>query len=114
MIFLGKIRNNQHRWEMNRGLLSVGIGLGVLAALAQAAESLGSKPALVNGGDSMVAAAIRLGCAALCHSLFRSVLPTMIKCHERLSLRDLGRVCLSSSNAIALGMTLPMLWILFR
>ena len=107
-IFFGKNRDNQHRWEMNRGLLSVGVGLGVLAALAQAVGSLAAKPALVNGGDPMVAAAIRLGCAALCHSLFRLVRPTMTKCHERLSLRDLGWVCLSSFNAMALGMTLLM------
>ena len=99
---------------MSRGRLSDGIWLGVLAALAQALGSLASKPALVNGGDPMVAAAIRLGCAALCHSLFRLVWPKMIKCHERESLHDLGRVCLSSFNAMALRMTLKMLWILFR
>ena len=120
-------------------LLSVRIGLGVLAALAQAMGSLAVKPALVNGVDPMLAAAIRLGCAALCHSLFRLVQPTMTKCHERLSLRDLGWVGLSSFNAMALGMkllmfalangdvgwwsvlsstapimTLPMLWTFFR
>ena len=50
-IFFGKNQDNQHLWEMNRGLLSVGIGLGVLAALAQAVGSLAAKPALVNGGD---------------------------------------------------------------
>ena len=63
----------------------------------------------------------------------------MTKCHVKLSLRDLGWVCLSSRNAIALGMTLfmyalangdvgwvsilpstapimmlPMLWLIFR
>ena len=62
-------RDNQHRWEMNRGLLSVGVGLEVLVALAQAVGSLAAKPALVNGGDPMVAAAINLAvrrCAIRC------------------------------------------------
>ena len=138
-IFFGKSRDNQHIWEMNRGMLSVGIGLGLLSALAQAVGSLAAKPALLAGGDRMVAAAIRLGCAALCHSLFQHVRPAMTKCHVKLNLRDLGWVCLSSLNAMALGMTLfmyalangdvgwvsvlsstapimtlPMLWLIFR
>ena len=72
-IFFVKSRDNQHIGEMNRGMLSVGIGLGLLSALAQAVGSLAAKPALLAGGDRMVAAAIRLGCSALCHSLFRHV-----------------------------------------
>ena len=79
---------------------------GSVAALAQTVGSLAAKPALLAGGDRMVAAAIKLGCAALCHSLFQHVRPALTKCHVKLSLRDLSWVCLSSLNAIALGMTL--------
>ena len=58
-IMYGRTKNNEHRWEKIEGSLSIGIIMGILAALCQAIGLIMMKPILVSGVDPIASAALR-------------------------------------------------------
>jgi drug/metabolite transporter (DMT)-like permease len=62
---LGRHKDDAHAWESNRGHWGVGVALGLLAALCQAASSLIAKPVMVSGVDPIAATAVRVSATCL-------------------------------------------------
>lgn len=107
-IFFGKARSNTHLWEMDRGSLSLGIGLGIVAAICQATGSILAKPVMDNGVDPMAASAFRMGAAAAAHTVFLWAVPRMARNTQPLDLKNFMQVSASSLLAMVLGMTILM------
>ncbi|MFT2110890.1 DMT family transporter [Marinomonas sp. 2405UD68-3] len=64
-ILFGKRTYQEHAWEETRGKLYVGILMGLGGALGQASGALLSKPALLDGADSIAVSSIRVSSGAI-------------------------------------------------
>jgi drug/metabolite transporter (DMT)-like permease len=62
---LGRHKDEAHALELDSGHWGLGVCLGLLAALCQAAGSLIAKPVMANGVDPIAATAVRVSAACL-------------------------------------------------
>jgi len=101
----GKRGDEVHAWEQVRGVLWVGLGLGLLAALCQSVATLMLKPLMSSGADAVAASAMRMSTALAAHGLlwlsWRGA-----RARARLRLKDATWIFMSAAIAMALGMTL--------
>ena len=67
-ILFGRHKDESHHWEADRGHWWAGIGLGLLAALCQAASTLIAKPVMAQGVDPVAATVVRV--SATCVAQF--------------------------------------------
>jgi len=105
-ILYGKRREQQHVWESVRGSLTVGVLIGLLAALGQSAGSLMAKPALDAGMDPATVATVRNVAALGGLYASRLFLPGSTRAKVPLTPALTGRLIASGFFGMALGMTL--------
>lgn len=117
-IMYGKRRDQLHVWESVRGLLVVGVMLGLGSALAQAVGTIIANPVMDNPDltrrpDPIVASAIRVSVAAVALWLIMMIpgpwTPTPAQATARITPRILAIIGLSGFLGIGLGMTLFLL-----
>ena len=108
-IFHGKRTGNTHPWEQDRQKLSLGIILGLTAALCQAIGSILAKPAMDDGADPMAASAIRLSAAACLHIGLFLLLPKKTASLNPMTASIAARLVFSSTVGMGIGMTVLLL-----
>lgn len=117
-IVYGKRKDQLHVWESVRGLMVVGVLLGLGAALSQAIGTIIANPVMDNPDlstrpDPIVASAIRVSIAALALWLIMLIpgpwTPTPAQSAARLTPRLVLIIGLSGFLGIGLGMTLFLL-----
>nr|ADI17076.1 7 permeases of the drug/metabolite transporter (dmt) superfamily [uncultured alpha proteobacterium HF0010_30A23] len=117
-IVYGKRRDQLHVWESVRGLLVVGVLLGLGSALAQAVGTIIANPVMDNPDlsarpDPIVASTIRVSVSAVALWLVMLVpgpwTPTPVEASARLTPRFLIVIGLSGFLGLGLGMTLFLL-----
>ncbi|RDJ03926.1 DMT family transporter [Rhizobium grahamii] len=104
-ILYGKRSSQQHPWEAIQGPLWIAIGLGLLAALAQAAGSILARPVMQGGMDPVLASLLRVGVSAACLTVI-SQLPFAARSRPRFSWQSVAMTACSGLLSMALGMTL--------
>lgn len=110
-VLFGKRRSQLHDWETVRGPLWQGVGLGLLAAMAQAGGVLVVKPVMAAGVDPFAAAAVRVG-VAVCGLALMALLPLeLVRAQAPWSRGMVLRTALSGLTGMTIGMTL-LLWAL--
>lgn len=109
-IVLGRHKDEQHAWEADHGSASLGVALGLVAALCQALGTLIAKPvmsghAAAAGVDPIAASAVRVSvaCAAHCVLLWAGV--PAARAHQKPTLQVLGQTALNGFVGMGLGMT---------
>ena len=108
-IMYGKTKNNEHRWEMIEGSLSIGIIMGILAALCQAIGLIMMKPILVSGVDPIASAALRTTISfVLLSSTFLIKSPNFIS-KNQINFLIIIKTILSGFLGMALGMSLLLI-----
>ena len=104
-IMYGRTKNNEHRWEMIEGSLSIGI----LAALCQAIGLIMMKPILVSGVDPIASAALRTTISfVLLSSTFLIRSPNFIS-KNQINFLIIIKTILSGFLGMALGMSLLLI-----
>ncbi len=138
-ILFGKRQNEQHQWESQQHGISLGIALGLLAAVCQAISTLMLKPLMLTAVDAIAASAVRMTTGFILHLLFlllgfkvaQSLLPltgrifSLVIINATLSMvlgmtfilqalkhGEVGRVAMLSSVSPVL--VLPMLWLVYK
>lgn len=99
-------RSGSHSFEAVRGPISVGILLGLIAALAQATGSLIARPVMEQGFDPFTASLIRVTTAAICLGVLVALPFPQVKPQGRLDLRLFAMLAASGILAMAIGMSL--------
>lgn len=99
-------RSGAHSFEAVRGHVGMGIVLGLIAALAQAAGSLIARPVMEQGFDPFTASLIRVGTAAFCLSILVSLPIAQVKPQGKLDMRMFALMAGSGILAMAIGMSL--------
>ncbi|NHF72799.1 DMT family transporter [Paracoccus sp. 12-3] len=99
-------RSGSHSFEAVRGSVSIGILLGLIAALAQAAGSLIARPVMEQGVDPFAASLIRVATAAVCLSVLVALPIRQVKPQGKLDLRLFALLAGSGILAMAIGMSL--------
>ncbi|MBX2837909.1 MAG: DMT family transporter [Gammaproteobacteria bacterium] len=105
-IVYGKRRDQIHTWESIQGSLFVGLLIGLLAALGQAASSLLITPVLNAGVDPATVAAGRIAVAVVALFALRGLLPRWTRAKEPISYRNFWALFASGLLGMAVGMTL--------
>lgn len=105
-ILFGKRRSQLHAWEMIKGPLWIGVGLGLLAALGQAIGSIIARPVMATGLDPFVASMLRVGIAALCLSVLTQLPFAAVKPRNPLTWKVAALTALTGLLSLAMGMTL--------
>jgi drug/metabolite transporter (DMT)-like permease len=88
------------------GKLALGVGLGLVTALAQALGNLFSRPAMLDGAEPMTAIAVRSGLGAL-FFVGLLMLP-QLRPKLPVGLHDLRKIGLSALTGMVLGMSFLM------
>ncbi|GAB6059752.1 DMT family transporter [Desulfonatronum parangueonense] len=96
---------HRHAFEEVRGRLTVGVLIGLGAALCQAVSTIIAKPVLASGVDPVAASALRVGTAALALSATTLLPHAMFHASTRITPRVAGLTALSGLVGMALGMT---------
>lgn len=104
-ILYGKRPNQNHPWEAVQGPLMVAIGLGLLAALAQAAGSILARPIMKAGMDPVLGSLLRVGISAACLSV-AGQLPIAARVRAKLTWQSVTMTACSGLLSMAVGMTL--------
>ncbi|SVC64859.1 uncharacterized protein METZ01_LOCUS317713 [marine metagenome] len=108
-IMYGRTKNNEHRWEMIEGSLSIGIIMGILAALCQAIGLIMMKPILVSGVDPIASAALRTTISfVLLSSTFLIKSPNFIS-KNQINFFIIIKTIISGFLGMALGMSLLLI-----
>lgn len=108
-IALGRRSNENHHWETDQGSLAAGIGLGLVAALAQSAGALLAKPAMAEGLDPILASAVRVSVAAFAHFVLLWSGVKWVRAKGAFDPKVLVQTALSGTIGMAVGMTLFLL-----
>lgn len=106
---LGRRKDENHAWEVDRGHVGLGVALALLAALCQAVGSLVAKPVMALQVDPMMASAVRVTVATAAHGVlllsgFRAARATTAP-----TARVLVQTGLNGFVAMGVGMTLVLL-----
>lgn len=107
-IVYGKRPSQLHQWETVTGPLWAGVGLGLLAALAQAVGSLIARPVMADGADPVFVSMLRLGVAALSMTVLFLLPLKQFKPKNKPTLGIIGQTALSGFIAVGVGVTLLM------
>ncbi len=105
-IAYGHRASHRHQWEKVNGSLSIGVGLGLLTALAQAVGTLIMRPVMQTGVDPVAASALRIGVAALALSLLMQLPVQNFKQQRPFTPAIVRAVVLAGFFGMGLGMTL--------
>jgi len=108
-VLWGRRDTETHIWEVTRGRLLVGIGLGLTAALCQALATLMVKLLMAAGVDALAGSAVRLSAALALHLAVRTSRYAPAQLNAPLQLTDLRNTFFSAAIAMGLGMTLILL-----
>ena len=108
-VLWGRRDTETHIWEVTRGRLLVGVGLGLTAALCQALATLMVKPLMAAGVDALAGSAVRLSAALALHLAVRTSRYAPAQLNAPLQLTDLRNTFFSAAIAMGLGMTLILL-----
>ena len=108
-VLWGRRNTETHVWEVTRGRLLVGVGLGLTAALCQALATLMVKPLMAGGVDALAGSAVRLSAALALHLAVRTSRYAPAQLNAPLQLTDLRNTFFSAAIAMGLGMTLILL-----
>ena len=108
-VLWGRRDTETHVWEVTRGRLLVGVGLGLTAALCQALATLMVKPLMAAGVDALAGSAVRLSAALALHLAVRTSRCAPAQLNAPLQLTDLRNTFFSAAIAMGLGMTLILL-----
>ena len=105
-IIFGKRRSQLHQWEAVQGPVWIGVAIGLVAALSQAAGSLIAKPVMEAGADPVAVTALRVAVSVACFQA-ALVLPfDMMRQKAPLTWRISAVTAFSGFLAMALGMSL--------
>jgi drug/metabolite transporter (DMT)-like permease len=104
-ILYGKRSNRHHPWEAVQGPLPIAIGLGLIAALAQAIGSILARPVMQAGFDPALGSLLRVGASSVCLAVIAQ-LPLANRIHARLTWQSVATTAISGLLSMALGMTL--------
>ncbi|HCH32564.1 MAG TPA: EamA family transporter [Oceanospirillaceae bacterium] len=105
-VWWGRKAEAGHKLEQVTGHLGLGVALGLIAALGQAAGAVMAKPVLLAGADPIAASAIRVGFAALVLLLVRALPFAWAKANAAPTPAFIWRTMISSTLGLVLGMTL--------
>lgn len=107
-IVFGKRKAQLHHWETVKGPLWIGVGIGLIAGLAQAAGSLIAKPVMDAGADAVAVSAIRVTVSVCCFYMALMLPGRTMVAKGKLNVNILLLMALSGFLAMALGMTLVL------
>lgn len=105
-IFFGRKKPSNSKLEQISGSLSLGIGLGLLAALCQALGGIIAKPVMMTDTDPVAASAMRMISAFVAHSLFRLTGAKIARATQPMNRRIFLITAVNGFIAMAVGMTL--------
>lgn len=105
-IIFGKRRSQLHQWEAIRGSLWVGVAIGLVAALSQAAGSLIAKPVMEAGADPIAVTAMRVAVSVACFQAALVFPFQMMRQKAPMTMRIGALTAISGFLAMALGMSL--------
>ncbi|WP_394245564.1 DMT family transporter [Vibrio astriarenae] len=105
-IFFGRKKPPNSKLEQISGSLSLGIGLGLLAALCQALGGIIAKPVMMTDIDPVAASAMRMISAFVAHSLFRLTGAKIARATQPMNRRIFLITAVNGFIAMAVGMTL--------
>jgi drug/metabolite transporter (DMT)-like permease len=109
-IALGRHKEDQHAWESDHGSLRLGVTLGLVAAMSQAASTLIAKPIMsAQAGalavDPVAASAVRVSVACLAHYVLLWLRVGAARAHHPPTKRILLQTALNGFVGMGLGMT---------
>lgn len=109
-IVLGRHKEEQHAWESDHGSLRLGVALGLVAALGQAASTLIAKPVMsAQAGaltvDPVAASTVRVSVACLAHYVLLWLGVGAARAHQPPNRRILLQTALNGFVGMGLGMT---------
>jgi drug/metabolite transporter (DMT)-like permease len=109
-IVLGRHKEDAHAWEADHGSLKLGVALGLVAAMCQAASSLIAKPVMAaqSGAlavDPIAASAVRVSVACAAHYVILWLGVDAASAHHALNRRVLIQTALNGFIGMGLGMT---------
>lgn len=109
-IVLGRHKEEQHAWEADHGSLKLGVALGLVAAMGQAASTLIAKPVMsAQAGalavDPIAASAVRVSVACLAHYGLLWLGVGAARAHQPPTKRVLLQTALNGFVGMGLGMT---------
>ncbi len=104
-IYHGTGAVHRHAFEEVQGRLTVGVLIGLGAALCQAVSTIIAKPVLASGVDPVAASALRVGTAALALSATALLPSAMFHAKTKITPMVAGLTALSGLVGMALGMT---------
>ena len=106
---LGRHKDENHAWEVDRGHVGLGVVLALLAALCQAVGSLVAKPVMALGVDPIMASAVRVTVATAAHGVLLLSGFRAARASTAPTWRVLVQTGLNGFVAMGVGMTLVLL-----
>jgi drug/metabolite transporter (DMT)-like permease len=107
-ILFGKRKSQLHQWESVKGPLWVGVGLGLVAALAQAGGSLIARPVMETGIDPAAGSLVRVGTSVAFFHLAMLIPGGHLRAKNPMTLQIAAMTAFSGFLAMAVGMTLVL------
>ncbi|WP_260261295.1 DMT family transporter [Vibrio intestinalis] len=105
-IFFGRRGQDSNQLETIKGKVSIGVGLGLLAALCQALGGIIAKPVMQTDIDPVAASALRMMTAFSAHCLFFFTGAKLARSHNAMTVKIFVITALNGFLAMAVGMTL--------
>ncbi|MCK6265246.1 DMT family transporter [Vibrio sp. ZSDE26] len=105
-IFFGRKGSTQSALDHIKGKVSIGLALGLLAALCQALGGIIAKPIMTTSVDPVAASAIRMITAFIAHSLFLLSGAKLAKAVKPMTIGIFWITAVNGFLAMAVGMTL--------
>ncbi len=105
-IVWGRREEETHAWENTRGMLWIGVAMGLLAALGQAVATLMIKPLMSTGIDAVAASAVRATASFAAHVLLLWFGLGLAKLKSPLNWDNLRNTAFSAGVSMVIGMTL--------
>ncbi|MGI9132640.1 MAG: DMT family transporter [Rhodoferax sp.] len=108
-VLFGRHKDEQHAWESQQSHWQAGVGLGLLAALCQAAGALIAKPVMMQGIDPVAATSVRVSASCVAQFALLWSGYAAARAQHPLSAAVLQRVGLSGLIGMCVGMSLILL-----
>ncbi|QWL62389.1 DMT family transporter [Aeromonas jandaei] len=103
-------RSSGNEWERIRGSLTIGVALGLTAALCQSLGAIIAKPVMMSGNvDAVSASGVRMVSALLAHCALRLTGLPLTRAFRPINRQIFGMIAINGFLAMALGMTLILL-----
>tara|TARA_Y100000590_G_scaffold368925_1_gene429809 strand:- start:346 stop:1233 length:888 start_codon:yes stop_codon:yes gene_type:complete len=101
--------NNKHRWEIIEGSLTLGVLMGIIAALCQAIGLIIMKPILNSGVDPIASATIRTTISFILLSFTFFIKSSNFVIKSKINKQILFKIFISGFLGMALGMSLLLI-----